>query len=364
MIPAMVRLFSESSDELYVIKGWKGGSRVANKSYYDALGVSKTATKQDIKKAYQKLAKKWHPDVNKASEAEAKFKEAAEAYEVLGNEERRKLYDNELLYGAQRGRTGGAASSGASSWDSNFGGGWSGGTYSAGGSGISEEDLFGMFFGNRGSADRAGYDFFSSSGSGSGRSGGNPWGEAHSTTQAQLDITLEQAYTGATVRVQIGDKMVDVHVPARSTEGTILRIAGNTQNGITPGGDILLALHILPHHIYEIRGGDLYGVVEVAPWQAVLGGEVKVPLPGDGAVKLKIPAGIQSGKTLRIPGKGLKRDNGANGDILFGIEIVVPEPISEAEINLYRKLADSSRFEAQAKRQSVGAQHQKAKVGN
>jgi curved DNA-binding protein len=335
---------------------------LANKSYYDALGVSKNATKQDIKKAYQKLAKKWHPDVNKATEAEAKFKEAAEAYEVLGNEEKRKLYDEELLYGAQRGRAGGAASSGASSWDSNFGGSWSGGTYSTGGSGISEEDLFGMFFGNRGSADRAGYDFFSSSGSG--RSGGNPWGEAHSTTQAQLDITLEQAYKGSTVRVQIGDKMVDVHVPPRSSEGTILRIAGNTQSGLTPGGDVLLALHILPHDIYEIRGGDLYGVVEVAPWQAVLGGEVKVPLPGGGAVKLKIPAGMQSGKTLRIPDKGMKRDNGANGDILFGIEIVVPEPISEAEKSLYRKLADSSRFEAKAKRQSVGAQHQKAKVGN
>lgn len=91
---------------------------------------------------------------------------------------------------------------------------------------------------------------------------------------------------------------------------------------------------------------------------------MKVPLPGGGAVKLKIPAGIQSGKTLRIPGKGLKRENGANGDILFGIEIVVPEPTSEAEKNLYRKLAESSHFEARAKRQSASAQRPKAKVGN
>lgn len=331
---------------------------MANKSYYDALGVSKTATKQEIKKAYQKLAKKWHPDVNKAPEAEAKFKEAAEAYEVLGNEGKRKLYDEEQEYGAQRGRT-----SGASSWDSNFGGGWSG-AYSSAGTGIPEEDLFGMFFGNRGSADRAGFDFFSGSGSGSGRSNGNPWGEARSTMQAQLDITLEQAYKGATVRVQVGDKTVDVHVPPRSSEGTLLKIAGNTQSGIAPGGDVLLALHILPHDIYELRDGDLYGVVEVAPWQAVLGGEVRVPLPGEGAVKLKIPAGIQSGKTLRIAGKGLKRENGSNGDILFGIEIVVPEPTSEAEKNLYRKLAESSRFEPIAKRQSAGAQRRKAKVGN
>lgn len=126
----------------------------------------------------------------------------------------------------------------------------------------------------------------------------------------------------------------------------------------------MLALHILPHDIYELRNGDLNGVVEVAPWQAVLGGEVKVPLPGGGAVKLKIPAGIQSGKTLRIPGKGLKRENGANGDILFGIEIVIPESTSEAEKSLYRKLAESSSFEASAKRQSAGAQRRKSKVGN
>lgn len=143
----MVRLFSECNGGRYGIRDGKEEARVASKSYYDALGVSKKATKQEIKKAYQKLAKKWHPDVNKAPEAEAKFKEAAEAYEVLGNEDKRKLYDEELLYGAQRGRASGGAASGASSWDSKFGGSgsWNGGTYSTGGSGISEEDLFGMF---------------------------------------------------------------------------------------------------------------------------------------------------------------------------------------------------------------------------
>lgn len=326
---------------------------MASKSYYEALGVSKKATKQEIKKAYQKLAKKWHPDVNKAPEAEAKFKEVAEAYEVLGNEEKRKLYDEEQLYRSQYGSGNGPG--GASSWDSSFGGGWSK-TYSTGSSGIPEEDLFGMFFGNRGSADRAGFDFFSSSGNG--RSSGSPWGEARSTMQAQLDITLEQAYKGGTVRVQVGGQAVDVNIPPRSCEGTLIKIDSST-----PGGEVLLSLHILPHDIYELQDGDLHGVVEVAPWQAVLGGEVKVPLPGGGAVKLKIPAEIQSGKTLRIPGKGLKRVNGTNGDILFGIEIVIPEATTEMEKNIYRKLAESSRFEARAKRQSAGAQRRKAKVG-
>lgn len=330
------------------------------KNFYEALGVSKKASKQEIKKAYQKLAKKWHPDVNKAPEAEAKFKEIAEAYEVLGNEGKRKIYDEELLYGFGRGGMNGNASSGASSWDSNFGGGWSRG-YSSGstGAGIPEEDLFGMFFGSRGAADRAGFEFFSDSG---GYQSGGPWGEARSSMQAQLDITLEQAYKGGSVRVQVGDKNLNVNIPARSYDGMVIRIQGTTQNGIIPGSDLMLVLHILPHDIYELRDGDLHGVVEIAPWEAVLGGEVKVPLPGGGAVKLKIPAGIQSGKTLRIPGKGLKRENGSNGDVLFAIEIVIPEQISESDRNLYRRLAECSSFKARAKRQT-GAQRRRATAG-
>lgn len=329
-------------------------------NFYDALGVNKKATKQEIKKAYQKLAKKWHPDVNKAPEAEAKFKEAAEAYDVLGNVEKRKLYDEEQLHGFGRGGVNGKGSRGASSGNANSGGSWSGG-YSSGGAGIPEEDLFGMFFGKRGAGDQGGYDFFS--GSGNGSQNGSPWGEARNTMQAQLDITLEQAYKGGSVRVQISNKNVDVNIPARSYDGTIIRMQGNAQNGIAQDSDLMLVLHILPHDIYELREGDLHGVVEVAPWESVLGGEVKVPLPGGGAVKLKIPEGIQSGKTLRIPGKGLKRENGSNGDVLFEIEIVIPEQISESDINMYRKLAESSSFKARAKRQNAGTQRRKSTVG-
>lgn len=129
--------------------------RLAAKNYYEALGVGKQASRQEIKKAYQKLAKKWHPDVNKSPDADVKFKEAAEAYEVLGNEEKRKVYDEELRYGFGGANTGGTQHSGSgayssSSWESPFG---------SGGGGISEEDLFGMFFGSRGAADRAGFDF-------------------------------------------------------------------------------------------------------------------------------------------------------------------------------------------------------------
>lgn len=331
-------------------------------NYYETLGVGRQASKQEIKKAYQKLAKKWHPDVNKAPEAEARFKEAAEAYEVLGDEEKRKIYDEELRYGAgyagARGqRSGGAASS--TSWKSPFGAGWSSST--ASGSSIPEEDLFGMFFGSRGAADRAGFDFFS--GSGGVRQGGNPWPDEFSTMQAQLEITLEQAYKGGNISVQATGKDLSVQIPARSSEGTVIRVPGGG-SGAGQGGDLLISLHLLPHDIYEPDGGDLLGTVEIAPWQAVLGGEAKVALPDGSQVKLKIPAGMAGGRTLRLSGKGLKRPNGTNGDILFRIEIVIPADTSEAEKKLYRQLADSGSFQAGAKRQTPGgAQRRRATTG-
>ena len=331
---------------------------MAEKNYYEALGVGKQATRQEIKKAYQKLAKKWHPDVNKAPGAEEKFKQAAEAYEVLGNEEKRKAYDEELRYGAGGGsgragtwRTGASSGPGR---ESPFGAGRS--TSYSSGSGIPEEDLFGMFFGSRGAADRAGFDFFSGSGSGFGGSQG--------MMQAQLEITLEQAYKGGNVRVQVGGKDVNVSIPARSPEGTVIRVPGSPENGAAAqSGDLLIVLHLAPHEIYEAEDGDLYGTVEIAPWQAVLGGEAKVPLPDGSSIKLKIPAGTAGGRTLRVPGKGLKRQNGANGDILFVIEIIIPPDTGEAEKALYRKLAETSRFQAGARRQGGGPRRQKAAMG-
>ncbi|MNN76974.1 Chaperone protein DnaJ [compost metagenome] len=125
----------------------------------------------------------------------------------------------------------------------------------------------------------------------------------------------------------------------------------------------MISLHLLPHEIYEPQDGDLYGTVEMAPWQAVLGGEAKVPLPDGSSVKLKIPAGMAGGKTLRLPGKGLKRINGANGDILFAVEIVIPAETTEAEKKLYRQLAEAGSFQARAKRQEPGVTRRKAAMG-
>lgn len=325
---------------------------MAANNYYEALGVSKQASKQEIKKAYQKLAKKWHPDVNKAPGAEEKFKEAAEAYEVLGNDEKRKAYDEELRYGfggARPGAAGGTRRSGtasSSSWDASFG---------AGAGGIPQEDLFEMFFGSRGAAERSGFDFFSGS--------GGTRGQAQGAMQATLEITLEQAYKGGKVRVQVAGKDLNLNIPPRTSEGTVLRIPGGGEQAAVQSGDVLIELHILPHEIYEPEGGDLYGTLEIAPWQAVLGGEAQVPLPGGGSVKLKIPAGITAGQTLRIPGKGLKRPNGTHGDILFSIEIVIPPGTTEAEKAIYRRLAEGAGFQAGAKRQGSGTKRHTAARG-
>nr|WP_232231588.1 J domain-containing protein [Paenibacillus sp. HW567] len=182
--------------------------------------------------------------------------------------------------------------------------------------------------------------------------------------QAQLEVTLEQAYKGGSIRVQVGGKDVNVSIPARAAEGTVIRIPGSGGNGVAEGGDLLISLHLLPHDVYEPEGGDLYGTVEIAPWQAVLGGEAKVPLPDGSSVKLKIPAGMASGKTLRLSGKGLKRPNGANGDILFAVEIVIPAGLTEAEKKLYRQLSEAGSFQAGAKRQAPGgAARRKAAMG-
>lgn len=331
-------------------------------NYYETLGVGRQSSKQEIKKAYQKLAKKWHPDVNKAPEAEAKFKEAAEAYEVLGDEAKRKIYDEELRYGfggaGARGQ-GNSRPASSASWDSPFDAGWSG--MSSAGGDLSEDELFGMFFGSRGAADRAGFDFFS--GSGAARQGGTPWADGFSTMQAQLEITLEQAYRGGSISVQAAGKDLSVQIPARSAEGTVIRIPGGG-DGAGQGGDLLISLHLLPHDIYEPDGGDLLGTIEIAPWQAVLGGEAKVALPDGSSVKLKIPAGMPGGRSLRLSGKGLKRPDGTNGDILFKLELVIPAETSEAEKKLYRQLADSGSFQAGAKRQaSGGAQRRRATTG-
>ncbi|NIK78321.1 curved DNA-binding protein [Paenibacillus castaneae] len=301
---------------------------MAVKNHYNVLGVTKGASQQEIKKAYQKLAKKWHPDVNKSPEAEAKFKEMAEAYDVLSHDDKREAYEEEARYDSmrrnssrQRQSPNGQQSFRRSSSRSDGARG-----------GLNEDDLFGMFF--RGAGEE--YEGFNFNG------GGN-------IAQVQLEIMLEQAWKGDRVRVNISGKEIAVTIPEGSTDGSVIRLRGGGENKLSQGEELLLTLKIAPHAYYAIEDGNLLGILQIAPWQAVLGGEAEARLPDGSTLKLKIPAGLSAGKQLRIPGKGLKRADGSKGDILFELELAVNERPSAEEKDLYRKLADTSSFRASMK---------------
>jgi len=280
--------------------------------------------------------------VNKRADAEARFKEIAEAYEVLGNAEKRKAYDDELRYGALRrdgasggggfgdagfgggfgfgGSNGGGFGNGQSG---GFGGGWQAGSFgsdwSAGGGGYAEDDVLRMFF------------------------GGAFNGPMRNAAQATLEITLEQAYRGDQVRVKLGGSDATITIPERCANGTVVTL---------PGTDAMIELALKAHPVYAEQDGNLIAALQIAPWQAALGGEAQATLPNGSAVKLKIPAGIAAGKRLRLQGKGLKHGD-RFGDILFEIELAMPESISAEEKALYSRLAAISGFKAGVKRRTA-----------
>lgn len=324
------------------------------RDYYQKLEVEPGASKQDIRKSYQRLAKKWHPDVNKAPEAEARFKEIAEAYEVLGDENRRQKYDDQLKYESARqayqsntGHTGSTSAksghtsraedrktAGSASYEYRTGGGL-------------DEDFFDMFFGDR----MKDYDFFSNTAGNASFSNNNGNGGIPlRTTRAKLDITLEQAYRGDHVPIRLGDKRIQIKIPERIPQGSTIRIRGTGSNGIDADEELLITLRILPHSVYALDGSNLQGVLEVAPWEVVLGTDAHVLLPDQSRVRVKVPSGIQSGRILRILGRGLQRDDGSYGDVLLDVEIIVPSDLGEQERELYRQLASSSRYQAQMRR--------------
>lgn len=328
---------------------------------YEVLGVGKDASKQDIKKAYQKLAKKWHPDVNKAPEAEAKFKEIAEAYDILSHDDKREAYEEEQRYASMRREYAGQPGEG---WRSGAQDGgawrWSG----QGGAGLSDEELYDMLFGRGGGiggfggmngfgagsygAESYGTNAFGGSNGRSSR-GYDPFGADARTQHAQLNVSLEQAWTGAKVNVKVGAKDIALRIPERAADGTVIRLKGDGANGLPEGEELLITLSVKPDAAYALDdGGDLRATVQAAPWQVVLGADAHVRLPDGGQVKLKIPPDFPAGRQLRIPGKGLRRADGGHGDILFDVEVTVPPNPSSTERELYRKLAESGDFKAGA----------------
>lgn len=332
------------------------------KDYYSTLGLKKDASQDDIQKAYRKLARKFHPDVNKDPQAEVKFKEIGEAYEVLKDPDKRKKYDQ---FGSAwtRAQQGGGPPPG---WEGipfdfegfDFGGlGGRGGGFQGGGAeGFSS--FFEMLFGAGGPAGRRARGGAGAGGpagfGGVGGMGGRGRGRG-GDTEATIQISLEEAVRGGTREITVSDpstgqrQTLSVRIPEGVRAGQKIRLAGKGQPSFdgSPAGDLLLKIEILPDPRFRVEGSDLHTTVPVTPWEAALGGEAEVETP-TGRLRVRIPAGSSSGRKIRLRERGLSAGGGAKGDLFAEIRIMVPEQLSDRERALFEELAEASGFRARA----------------
>jgi curved DNA-binding protein len=300
------------------------------RDYYEVLGVPRTATAEDIKKKYRQLARKHHPDLQPAAErgrAAERFKEINEAYEVLSDPEKRKKYD--ALGENWKGGMDFTPPPGGS-WDGpRRGGQRTTATWTSTGD---RGDAFGDFI----------YFFesiFGRASRGAGTGGGRV-SFSGSDVEAAMPVTVEELLRGGRRRVSLPNgQSVDVEIPRGAREGTVLRVADRGEPGMNggPPGDLYLYARLIPHPRYRVAGDDLEVDVPVAPWQAVLGDSVRIETP-DGPVTLRIPAGTQTGKRLRLRGRGLPRGDGSRGDLYARVRVMVPERPSAAERAAYETL--------------------------
>ncbi|MBE9077233.1 DnaJ domain-containing protein [Romeria aff. gracilis LEGE 07310] len=312
------------------------------KDYYAILGVSKTASADDIKKAFRKLARKYHPDVNPGDKsAEARFKEVSEAYEVLSDPENRKKYDQFGQYWKQAAR-GGPAPGGAD---------YGGFDFSAYGS-FDEfiNELLGRFGTGFGGATPGGgstYGYRTRTGpSGFGNSGfgfdPRTASQANFDQEASIRLSLSEAFNGSEKRLQIGSEVVNVRIPPGAKPGTKIRLRGKgTLNPYNQQrGDIYLIVELIPHNFFQFEGDNLVCEVPITPDEAVLGAKIEVPTP-DGSVTMNVPAGIRSGQSLRLKGKGWPKPKGERTDQLVRVMITPSKSLSDTERELYEKIRDS-----------------------
>ena len=292
------------------------------KDYYKVLGVPRTADAAEIKRAYRKLARQYHPDKNKAKGAEDKFKEANEANDVLGDPKKREAYDQ---LGANW-RAGERFTPPP---------GWSPGGFSRGGG-----RRAGAGFGGGAPGDANFSDFFSTLFGGAGGFNGADGGfeSPPQDQRAKLSIALEDSYNGATRNITIGGRTLSVRIPKGVTAGQTIRLAGQGAHG----GNLLLEIEFAPHAQFQLDGRDIQVNLPVAPWEAALGGKVPVPTLG-GTVELNLPAGTQGGKKLRLKGRGLPGTT--PGDEIVLIQLVTPPAKTDEEKAFYEEMKQRFDFD-------------------
>ena len=304
------------------------------KDYYKILGVEPSADDKEIKAAYRKLARKYHPDVSKEKDAEAKFKDASEAYEALKSADKRAEYDELRKYGQH-----GQPFQGPPGWQSR--GGYSGGEDQG-----DFSDFFSSIFGARGD----------------GFSGGQrrSTGRKGQDVEMQLSVSLEETlsteskqisfqvpqYDASGRHVSNTIKSLNVKIPSGVTDGERIRLKGQGAPGIGGGanGDLYLIVKFAPHPKFEVEGENLVITVPVAPWELALGTEVAVPTL-TGKINLKVPAGSQNGQRMRAKGHGLLNKGGQRGYLFIQLKVVMPKEASEEVLGLWKALADSAAFD-------------------
>lgn len=304
------------------------------KDFYKVLGVSKDADEATIKKAYRKLARTWHPDQNKGNpEAEERFKEIGEAYTVLSNPEQRQQYDaiRSMGAGGFRGGAGGGGASGVNFEDlfGAFGGGNGGNvrfSTSGGGAGINLDDIFGAF-------------------GGFGGAHGSPYQQAPQKGEdlhASTRITLKQSLSGVNIKLAVSGKPMTVKVPKGIKDGQSVRLRGKGKASINGGsaGDLIVTIHVEEDPVYSREGNDLRMTLPVTFAEATLGANVELPLIDGSTVTVKVPSGSDSGRTLRLKGRGVATKKGT-GDLLATISVVVPKDLTPEQLDSIKSLADS-----------------------
>jgi curved DNA-binding protein len=323
---------------------------MAERDFYDVLGVARDASPDEIQRAYRKLARTYHPDINKDPAAEERFKDVAEAYDVLSDPDQRRRYD---AFGADfrrvpegvdpetyaRARTGAGARAGGGGSGSGFGGfggaGPEGAWYATDGVDVDIDDIFGSFFGGRGR-----------------RSFGAVPG---ADQEAELRLTVEEAYRGGRRAVTLpgpgGERRLEVDIPAGVTDGQRIRLAGQGGRGRegAPPGDLYLVVRIAPDRRYRVDGRNLAVDLRVTPWEAALGTTAPVDTPG-GEAKVRVPPGTSSGRRLRLRGRGMPNPKGRPGDLYAEVRIMVPSRVSDEERRLFEQLATVSDFDPRRSR--------------
>jgi curved DNA-binding protein len=311
---------------------------VAFQDYYETLGVPRDASAEEIRRAYRRLARKNHPDVNKEPGAEDRFKQISEAYEVLRDEDKRARYDRlganwrvgEDISGASGfeappGTNGGFGDVRVDFGDGNF------------------SDFFEELFGRRARRGPA---------AGWADTSANGFAIRGADQEAVLELTLEEAASGGKRRISLGDgRDLTVEIPAGVRDGQRIRLSGQGGEGAgaSNAGDLYLRVRLKPHRRFRVRGRDLHVDLPVAPWEAALGAEVPVSTL-TGSARVRVPAGSSTGRRLRLRGEGLPDGKGSAGDLYASVAVHVPKTLSKDERELFERLAEVSKFNPRRRR--------------